>query len=425
MTYRPTASAVGALVLTLAALILGACVVPQATSVAGIPSMTPIPTSQPAVTLLGNRVQIEPIGRYDVDRLNAVLTTELADFSSYPMTYPPARYAVNLYRVTYPSVIPEQGNRPTVATGLLAIPETGEKMMPMISYQHGTVYQKREVPSFPDESMETRLMLAQFAGQGYVVIGADYFGMGLSTENDSYIVKASQQQACLDMYFAALAALDEQNIQVTDFFIAGWSQGGFVTMAFLEKLESLGIAVKAASTASAPTEALAMFNALLLFPRPTDVSWTSVVFILSAFSFEEYYRVPGLAQAFFLPEQYDFARRVYYKEPFEESEFPADLHELIRPEYFDPQYLASSAYGRLLKETQAYRWVIKTPLRNYYGEVDEVLTSDMGRLPMVYQHTMGNTVVEAISAGPEANHRGTFVYAVSEQKKWFDSLLTR
>ena len=48
----------------------------------------------------------------------------------------------------------------------------------MISYQHGTVYGKQEVPSFPDQSPETQLMIAQFAGQGYIVIGADYFGMG-------------------------------------------------------------------------------------------------------------------------------------------------------------------------------------------------------------------------------------------------------
>ena len=44
---------------------------------------------------------------------------------------------------------------------------------------------------------------------------------------------------------------------------------------------------------------------------------------------------------------------------------------------------------------------------------------------MVYQQSIGNTQVEAFSAGPKANHRGTFAYAVAEQKKWFDSLLTR
>lgn len=382
-------------------------------------------SSSATATRLSNGAQYELIGRYDVERLNQVLTTELAAFTEFPMTYPPARYPVKLYRVTYPSVIPEKGNRPTTATGLVAIPEPGKKEMPMVSYQHGTVYGKQEVPSFPDESMETRLMLAQFAGQGYVVIGADYFGMGLSTEKDGYIVKASQAQAALDMYFAALATLKQEQIKVTDWFITGWSQGGFVTMAFLEKLEQVGVPVRAASTASAPTDALVVFSALLNFPRAIDGKWDPIVAILSAFSFEEYYGIPGLAAGVFNPDQYENARKIYLKQvSSKDIQIPEDFHKLIRPEYFDPQYFAASAYGRLLKETTAYRWVIKTPVRNYYGEVDEVVTVGLGRLPMNFQQSIGNNKVEAISAGPKATHRGTFVYAVAEQKKWFDALLT-
>lgn len=372
--------------------------------------------------ILGNSVQYEFIDRYDIDRLNTILTTELAKFTSTPVTYAPARNAVNLYRVTYRSVIPEQGNKPTTASGLIAIPETGAKTMPMVSYQHGTVYGKHEVPSFPEESMETRLMIAQFAGQGYVVIGADYFGMGLSTEKEGYVVKASHQQACLDMYYAALAVLEREQIKTTHLFLAGWSQGGFVTMAFLEKLESLGIPVQAASTASAPCDAFVMLNGFLSFPRKLDAPWVTTMFILSSFSFEEYYGIPGLAQSLINPDLYPISRQLYLKNPVEESQIPTDLHRLIRSDYFNPQYLAASAYGTLLKQTEAYRWVVQTPVRNYYGEVDEAISTGLGKLPMLYQQSIGNTKVEARSAGA-TNHRGTFVYSVAEQKKWFDSLL--
>ena len=373
----------------------------------------------------GNGAQYELIGRYDIARLNKILTTELADFTSFPVNYTPARNAVKLYRVTYSSVIPERGNKPTTAYGLIAIPETGKKAMPMVSYQHGTVYGQHEVPSFSEESMETRLMIAQFAGQGYVVVAADYFGLGLSTENEGFMVKGSHQQACLDLYYAARAVLGREQVQVMDFFITGWSLGGFATMAFLEKLESLDIPVRAASTASAPSDALVAFNGWLNFPRKIDAPWLTTVFVLSGFALEKYYGIPGLAQALINHDQYEIARKLYTREPFNINEFPTDLHKLIRPEYFSPQYLAESAYGKLLREAQTYRWVVKTPLRNYYGEIDEVITTGLGKLPMVYQQSIGNTQVEAFSAGPKANHRGTFAYAVAEQKKWFDSLLTR
>ncbi|SJM34955.1 conserved hypothetical protein [Mesorhizobium delmotii] len=110
-------------------------------------------------------------------------------------TYSPARNAVRLYRVTYSSIVPERGNKPTTATGLIAVPDRDGTSFPMISYQHGTAYGKQEVPSFPDQSPETQLMIAQFAGQGYVLVGADYFGLGDSDEPEGYLVKGSHQQA--------------------------------------------------------------------------------------------------------------------------------------------------------------------------------------------------------------------------------------
>ncbi|MFX8358756.1 prolyl oligopeptidase family serine peptidase, partial [Acinetobacter baumannii] len=84
-----------------------------------------------------------------------------------------------------------------------------------------------------EQSPETQLMIAQFAGQGYIVTGADYFGMGISTEPESFLVKASQQQACTDMIAASHSVLDQMKLASSKLFLSGWSEGGFVTMACL------------------------------------------------------------------------------------------------------------------------------------------------------------------------------------------------
>ena len=131
------------------------------------------------------------------------------------------------YRVTYPSVVPEKNNRPTTASGLIAIPDNDATTLPVVAYQHGSVFGKDEVPSNPDQSMETRLMLAVFAGQGYMVIGADYFGKGVSPEPNGYIVRASTQQACLDMLFATQVVCPDLGVELGPLFISGWSQGGW------------------------------------------------------------------------------------------------------------------------------------------------------------------------------------------------------
>ncbi|MFA6265148.1 MAG: alpha/beta hydrolase [Pseudolabrys sp.] len=368
-------------------------------------------------------VEYELIGRWDAERLNKVLTTDAPTFFGVNVTYSAAKNAVKLYRITYSSVVPERGNKPIVATGLLAIPDIAGTSFPMVSYQHGTVYGKQEVPSFPDQSTETQLMLAQFAGQGYIVIGADYFGMGSSKEPEGYMVKASHQQATYDMLLASRAVLAHMKLASGKLFLGGWSQGGFVTMAFLEKLESAGVKVDGAATASAPVDISVALNGFLEFPRPIDATWVNSLFILSSFAFENYYGVPGLARSLFNDDSYDIARKVYEREPFNAADVPSDLHKLIRADYFDAQYFAASAYGKLVAQTTAYRWIIKSPVRNYYGEADEVITPGLGQMAMTYQRAIGsgNTRVEAVSTG-KTTHRGTYATAVPQWKTWFDGL---
>jgi len=272
--------------------------------------------------------------------------------------------------------------------------------------------------------METQLALAQFAGQGYILIGADYFGMGLSDTHEGYMVKASHQQATYDMLVASRVALAQMKITAPKLFIGGWSQGGFVTMAFLEKLEQVRVPVMATATASAPLDVFAALSGYLDFPRKNDADWLSSLFILSTFAFENYYGVPGLAQSVLNDAYYDVSRRAYEKQPFDVAEIPGDLRKLIRAEYFDPQFFAASAYGRLIAQNaQAYRWVIKSRVRNYYGEKDEAITPGLGQMAMTWQRAMGsgNTEVSAISTG-DTDHRGTYATSIAQWKTWFDAI---
>lgn len=392
----------------------------------GALSLVMVPASAWAGVAQGGEVaagvKYELIGRWGTEKLDTILQKKTQEFSGVDATYTPARNAVLLYRVTYSSVIPEMNNKPTLASGLLAIPDTGGKAFPVVSYQHGTVYGRHEVPSFPDQSPETQLMIAQFAGQGYVLVGADYFGLGTSTESEGYMVKASHQQATYDMLMASRDVMNALGVGQKKLFIAGWSQGGFVTMALLEKLERSGVKVSAAATASAPLDVFALMEGILNYPRAFDASWLNSIVILSVFSFEKYYGVPGLARSVIADKYYEAAKHAYERKPYDAAAIPTDLHKLVKPAYFDSQYFADSAYGRLLAATQAYRWDIRSPVRNYYGEADEAITTGVGRMAMTYAQSMGagNPRVQAVSTG-RTTHRGTFATAVPQWKAWFDS----
>jgi len=371
-------------------------------------------------------ITVEEIGAYDVERLNQVLTTELAEFSDFEITFPPAQNGVKLYRVTYPSVVPEQGNRPTLASGLIAVPEVNATTLPVLSYQHGSVFGKQEVPSYLEQSMETRLMVANFAGQGYVVIGADYFGKGQSTEPNSYIVKASTQQACVDMLFAAQAVSGDLGVELGPLFLSGWSQGGWSAFAFLQKLENLGIPVTAAAVASGPTDLYATVNRWANNWQPIDAAYIAPLLAIMLHAFEAYYDMPGFTTTAIKPEYQQIASDLYTNaRGYEEvvAEFPARLPDLLQETFMAAVARGEDRFSHMLQESHGYRWRAVTPQRVYHGGSDEVTPAFIGQLPVGYQEVVGGAPATAVDAGAKADHRGVFLFGIADQKQWFDGLL--
>ncbi|MBL7761126.1 MAG: alpha/beta hydrolase [Sediminibacterium sp.] len=391
---------------------------------------------KPEIKNAPTSVQYQYIGSFDPNKMDKIVNAELEEFltgspmpfSNFKGKFAKAKYTVKLYKVIYKSVVPEMGNMPTRASGLVAIPETGLDSMPVVSYQHGTVFGKDQVPSVPEESMETKLMLAQFAAQGYIVIGADYFGMGISDLPNSYLIRGSSEQAAVDMLFAAKDVLAAQKIKSGPLFTHGWSQGGWTNMTFLRKLESLNIPVAAAATASAPIDAFATINRWVNNYQPIDAVYLPGCASNFLFATEFYEKMPGLVARAVRPEYYQLARD-FYEFKIDWTSFrkqtPAKLQDYLRPEFMATGNLGMDAYWQMLERYQAYRWRCKTPLINYYGEKDEVVPIYIATLAEGFHGLFGTNTTRAVSAGPDADHRATYVYSVIHVKSFFDSFLTK
>ena len=396
----------------------------------------PATPSEPGFVSAPSGVRYQYIGTYDLKRLDHITGPELDEFlsgsptpaSEFKGKFPAARYPVKLYRVKYPSEVPEQANRPTLASGLVAIPQTGQSTMPVVSYQHGTVFDRKSVPSFPENSMETRLVIARFASQGYVVTAADYFGRGLSTEPDSYLVKRSTEQACVDMLFAGRALLAAEKVTPGPLFLSGWSQGGWVTMTVLKHLEGLGMPVTAVATASAPLDVFATMNRWVNNVQPGDAVYLPSCVAIHLQAQEAYCGQMGLT-AFAIRPEYLQASRDLYNGKIDWTTFrkltPARCDEYLRPEFRESGNLADFPYWQTLELSQAYRWRSHTPVINFYGMADEVVPVSIARLAEEFHKTMGCGPTQSRCAGERADHRATFVYAVVEEKPWFDGFLAK
>ncbi len=375
-------------------------------------------------------VSYQYIGSYDMTRLNSIGTTELNDFKTTKsaITLPPARNGVKLYRVRYRTVIPERGNRPVVAEGLVAVPDRAASSYPVVSYQHGTVFSRTEVPSFPEQSPETRFMIAQFAGNGYILIAADYIGKGTSAEPDSYLIKESTTQACMDMLSATKAVLASLSITPGDLFLSGWSQGAYNTMVFRNRLEQAGVTVTAAATASTPMDLYVLITRWINNRTSLDSDWLVGCTALLINSYEQYYTMSGLSGAA-IKSLYRQSARDFYDNKIGWAEasklFPKSTKELLQTDFADAGSLVANRFFQKLQENQAYQWRFRTPSRYYYGKIDEVVPPYIATLPVSYQEAVGGATATAVYAGDNADHRGTFIFGMLDQKQWFDGLISK
>lgn len=158
-------------------------------------------------TTLDSGVKYQLVTNFELAKCDRIVGSELAEFMEgsplksehYFGEFAPPKYPLGLYTVTRPSVIPEKGNQPIMATEICAVPINATGPLPVVSYQHSTIFGRSDCPSAPDNSMEYTLMLAQLGSQGFTVVAADYFGIGDNSEPNSYLMRESIEQACLDI----------------------------------------------------------------------------------------------------------------------------------------------------------------------------------------------------------------------------------
>jgi pimeloyl-ACP methyl ester carboxylesterase len=144
---------------------------------------------------------------------------------------------VNIYKMVYNTTV--DGNQIT-ASGLVCIPaDPGD--YPVLSFQNGTNTVNAYAPSefaiyYPYQLVEI------IASMGYIVVIADYPGFGESANvPHPYLVAEPTVRSLVDMLYAVkeLAISEIPGITLKDeFYLLGYSQGGWATLALHKALET-------------------------------------------------------------------------------------------------------------------------------------------------------------------------------------------
>lgn len=163
---------------------------------------------------------------------------EIVDFvqsSGLPFSNSDLKYGVDVYKVTYKSTFQDSE---IIASGLVILPQTNDAVG-MLSFQHGTIASNAEAPTETSTTSSTMSFYATMASPGFVGVVPDLFGFGSSSNIlHPYYIESATVNAVIDNIKAAreLALVNNLNFN-KKLFLAGYSQGGYATMAAHKSLE--------------------------------------------------------------------------------------------------------------------------------------------------------------------------------------------
>ena len=220
--------------------------------------------------IVSDTTTVKTIGSFTATQINT-------QFGLNTTATPAAKCDIKIEKVSYRTV-GAAGER-TNATAALMLPSgdsadcQGDR--PVLLYAHGTTtdkgYDFAQVGNVKNPAVgEANLIAANFAAQGYIVVAPNYAGYDESKlDYHPYLVAQQQSTDMVDALDSARSIIERKkrandvNYSKIDdsgkLFIAGYSQGGYVTMATARLLQSQKKPVTAIAPSSGPY-ALAAFG---------------------------------------------------------------------------------------------------------------------------------------------------------------------
>lgn len=337
------------------------------------------------------------------------------------ITFPQAKNAVSVYRLTY-NTINTDGSMVT-ASGIVCVPNPPEAEYPLLSYQHGTTFNKYEAPFYIDNIIEVKFVMNVFAGQGYVVAMPDYIGQGKTSKLHPYLNASTEASASLDMLRAAKHLCKKLKVKLNGkLFLTGYSQGGHATAA-LQRLIEKKYAKEFPITASAPLAGAYDLNMLWTTLAKRHEPLSLAIMARNIIAYNRIYYLYGSYSDIFNPP-YDIKAPPLFDEEHSEyliaKNLPKDAQNLFRKDFLKKTLECKNRFSKELKKNSVYNWAPKSPTRLYNSRADELVVYEtMEKTYNQMKKLGGNVEMKEIPGG--LIHSEAIVPAIFDAKAWFDS----
>lgn len=365
--------------------------------------------------------------------INNIMESDTANAEVYNSLKSKMVYNVKIYKVTYKTTF--QGDT-IEASGVISVPSTIDKKgkYPMMSFQHGTIFQNSEAPSVnPTES--TNLLMSLMASSGMIVLLPDYIGYGESSQyRHPYLHKQYTVNAVLDFIRAGKEFIASEKPAGWDgsLFLAGYSQGGGATLAALSAIENddanSDIKVTASSCGAGPYN-LNIFREWLVeqnlngdkrYDKPSFLVYMINTFVDYSNVTTPYSAVFNGDYASIAPTAVDGTKSIAEVDAM----FSKSIPELMNPEFLDDAtYSSSEVYSSLRKamnDNTVNAWKLNSKLRLYYGLADYWVPAPIGEQTAAdFNAIDGNSEYFSYEALSGKNHETALIPMISGTFDWF------
>ncbi len=377
--------------------------------------LTACQDNNPSLAERGDIIKTKQIGTYSPQDITGILTSFQY---SVPFTL---THNIKADKIAY--MTPEPGGKLVNASGAILYPET-EGSLPMISFQHGTQTHRYLVPSQGPNNSEASLAGAVAASMGYVVVAADYLGLGDSEVVPPYLIKSTSVTTVIDMLRAAQEYLEDKGITWDgSLYLAGYSQGGVVTMATHHEIEQN---YKDEFTVSASAPLAGAFD--LSLTVDSILSWETyiepVLIANLVYSYDHYNDWNRLGEIFQEPYASNipgYFNGTYMLEGIN-AKLTENLQELLQAEFITGYRNGNEpALEQALEANSLLTYTPSAPVRFIYGEEDRTVPTQNTTAALAYYKTNGKNNVDSITL-PGLNHEDAAVTAIIAAMQWFEEL---
>lgn len=321
-----------------------------------------------------------------------------------------------VYKTTYKGASIE-------ASGVIYLPKGLTSAAPLVSLHHGTTLDKSDAPSETDEFSGFEF----FGSAGYITLVPDFIGYGSSDDIfPPYYDEEYAAVAVSDMIKAAKEFLTNEDIAYSEkLFLAGYSEGGFVTLAAAKSIEAnpiQGLSITAVAAGAGGYDLENMLEEILSQEEYVYPSY--LAFLVTAYNETNDWNKDF---DYFFQEPYATALETYlngeYGGDFINTKLTTDIKSLFTENFYAELTDSEneSDFVTALRDNSVSGWNTTLPIRLYHGTGDEIIPYHNSEVTLQNFADLGSKNV-TLTAFQFTNHVQTLTPTLVEVMIWFDEL---